>query len=226
MVTIEVSGRRVELAHYADDATVSELCSAVERARSAPGLKTVGCYDCGECCHDPVPLLGYDLARLAAEASVSPAAFAAEFVVLPEPPDLDQRRRTIADMARQHGLSELEAALLFEHNNGEPPLLAKKASEGPTAGECVFLVDRLCSIYQARPFICQLYVCNMGQRLEALFDSLVRQGVWHAYHLLGWVPAEDLSHNPCLRHRGYDELPLSALETDLSAARDRLFFYF
>jgi Fe-S-cluster containining protein len=87
------------------------------------------------------------VARLAAEADVSPA----DFVQLPEPPDLVQHGRTIRDLQRQHRLSEREATLLYEHNTGDPPLLAKKA-----AGGCVFLVGRLCSIYAARPFICQL----------------------------------------------------------------------
>ena len=226
MVEIGVQGNRLELQHYPPDATVAALCEAVEGARRAPGLKTVGCHVCGECCRDPVPLLGYDIERLAAEAGVPPASFAADFVVLPERPDLEQRRRTIADMARQHGLTASQATMLYEHNNGEPPLLAKKGAGGPTAGPCVFLVDLLCSIYAAWPFICQLYVCNMGPQLEAVFDTLVRQGVWHAYHLLGWVPAADLAHNPCLHHRGYDDLPLAALETDLRELQEQLFFYF
>ena len=117
-----------------------------------------------------MPLLGCDIEGLAVEAGAPLTSFAADFVVLPERPDLDQRRRTIADVVRHC------VTLLYEHNNGEPPLLVKKGPEIRTARPCVFLVDQLCLIYATRPFICQLYVCNMGARIEAMFDSLVRQG--------------------------------------------------
>ena len=68
--------------------------------RRAPGLKTVECHACGEGCHDPVPLLGCGIEGLAVEAGAPLTSFAADFVVLPERPDLDQRRRTIADVVR------------------------------------------------------------------------------------------------------------------------------
>ena len=66
----------------------------------------------------------------------------------------------------------------------------------------------------------------MGQRLEGLSDSIVRQGVWHAYQLLGWVPAADVQHNPFTCYPGYESLPLAELDHDLAAARESLFFYF
>jgi hypothetical protein len=58
VIEIAVRGSQLELEGYSTDATVAELWRALEAKRRAPRLKTVSCYDCGECCHDPVPLLG------------------------------------------------------------------------------------------------------------------------------------------------------------------------
>ena len=217
MIELAVQGEKIELVDHDGTESPLDLVRAVETFRLEADLKTRHCYACGLCCYDDVPVLGYDLAALR-------AALGDRFdrhVCLPARPDLAARRGAVRDLARQHGLQDLEAVLIYEHNNSQPVTMARE-SPGP----CLLLQDRLCTIYAARPFICRLYVCNMGEKLEALYDAIVSQGVWHSYHLLGWVPAAEIVHNPFLAASAFDELHLGSFEEDLEPALEKLFFYF
>ena len=197
-----------------------DLVVAVERFRLVTELKTRYCYGCGLCCYDTIPVLGLDLDGLQRQATLREDPLS-RYVVYPDPPDLEERRRGIQDLIRQHDFTLQQATLIYEHNCAEPLTLAKADT-----GACRFLNANLCTIYPHRPFACRLYVCNMGDRLEGLYETIVRQGVWHSYCKLGWVATEEIAHNPFLGAGGYDEIKLSEFDFDLQGALEKLFFYF
>lgn len=221
MVKLTVEHATVELRSYEPSDTVADLSRAMDEARRRPGLKSRWCYGCGECCSDPVPVLGTDLHRLPTITGLSRLEYLQERADLPEPPDLEARERGIRRLERDFHLSLHTATLLYEHNHAEPIAL-KRSNEG----RCLLLSDDLCGALEERVFVCGLYICTMAPRLEALYDQIVRQGVWHSYQLLGWIPADSLRHNPFLGSSNYGEVPLHALDYDLSEALDVLFFYF
>ncbi|CAI8046489.1 Probable ATP-dependent DNA helicase RecQ [Geodia barretti] len=101
------------------------------------------------------------------------------------------RAAGIADLRRQFHASEPEATLLYEWNTGEP-IVPRQGGDG----FCHWLRDRRCSVYTGRPLICSFYLCNFGDRLSALFDAIVRQGVWHSYVAVGWIDSGLVAHNP------------------------------
>jgi Fe-S-cluster containining protein len=220
VIELTVQDQRIELVGYDGEDTLADLVVEVERFRLVTELKTRYCYGCGQCCHDPIPVLGGDLAELRRQ-SAERGVDLSRYVSFPDPPDLEERREGIADMIRQHDLTPLQATLLYEHNCAEPLTLARSET-----GACRFLESNLCTIYPHRPFACRLYVCNMADRLEGLYETIVRQGVWHSYHELGWVPAEEISHNPFLGAEGYDRIRLQQFDFDLEGALQSLFFYF
>lgn len=221
MVQLSVDNAAVELRSYGPRDTVADLRRAMEEARRSPGLKTRWCYGCGECCSDSVPVLGSDLDRLPAVTGLSLTEYLRTRCDLPEPPDLAAREQGIHELQRDFQLSAHTATLLYEYNQAEPITL-KQSPEGT----CLLLSNNLCGNLSERVFVCGLYICTMAPRLEALYDQIVRQGVWHSYQLLGWVPAEAVTHNPFLGTTDYGEVPIRALDYDLSECLDALFFYF
>ena len=220
MIKLGVVDSRIELVSHQPEATLVDLVAEVERFRLVTELKTKYCYGCGLCCYDTIPVLGLDLADLKHQAT-GRGADLGDYVVMPEKPDLEDRRRSINDLVRQHELTSAQATLIYEHNTSEPLTLAKADT-----GACRFLSGNLCSIYPHRPFACRLYICNMGDQLESLYETIVRQGVWHSYHVLGWLPAEEIGHNPFLGVLSYQEVKLADFAFDLEGALEKLFFYF
>ena len=139
----------------------------------------------------------------------------------PTPPSLEARKRGIRDLTRMNGLSSREAAILYEFNQAEPITPKKR-----TDGGCTFLDTRLCGIYEDRPFLCMLYVCNMADKLSILHELIVRQGVWHSYAVLGWIPEIEISHNPFVGKPSYDKVLLADFDVNLEKAMEDLFFFF
>jgi len=207
----------IELAGYAGRATVGDLIAALERMRLRPGLATVGCAGCGLCCRDRVPVLGADLPSLESALGLSRERLLSDHLDLPERPDPDERTARIADLARQLRASPAEATLLYEWNTGEP-LVPKQAADG----FCHWLRDRRCSVYPARPLICSFYLCNFGDRLSALFDAVVRQGVWHSYVAVGWIDGGLVAHNPFVSAGDPTQAPLRAFDVDVGPLVQRL----
>lgn len=221
MITFKTEKRAIELAGYDGGTTLTELVDALEGFRLKNALKTRNCKGCGQCCKDNIPVLGLDLSVMAGEPPFTAEGLRDGCVVLPEEPDLEARRKSLLELQRTNGLTKLEASLIYEYNNSEPLILAKQED-----GACLFLKDRLCSVYGRRPYSCGLYLCNMGERLSYIQEMIIRQGTWHAYQLLGWVAAEEISHNPFLRASSYDELLVKDFDFGLENALEQLFFYF
>ena len=216
-VRLFLQGDEIELAGYAADATVGDLIEALERMRLRPGLATVGCAGCGLCCRDRVPVLGADLPRLQRTLGLDREELMRDHLDLPERPDPAERAARIADLARQLRASEAEATMLYEWNTGEP-LVPKQAADG----FCHWLRDRRCSVYPGRPLICSFYLCNFADRLSALFDAIVRQGVWHSYVALGWIDRSAVAHNPFLAVDDPTQAPLGAFDVDVGPLLQRL----
>jgi Fe-S-cluster containining protein len=210
VVELAVQGERIELLGYGKGATLSGLAEAVEAIRVTPGLITASCRGCGGCCAEAIPVLGLDLG----------GGRGAYSLALPGPPDRAERRHAVEQLAAEHELSREQAALLYDHNNAEPITLSR------SCGRCDNLSVGLCTIYGRRPYACRLYVCNMGERLEGVYEGIVALGTWHAYHVLGWIDEGDIAGNPFLGAGGYHEVPVEAFEANLRSALESLFFYF
>ena len=207
----------IELAGYAEHATIGDLMAALERMRLRPGLATVGCAGCGLCCRDRVPVLGADLPRLEQALGLSRERLLSDHLELPDPPDPEERAARIADLARQFRASPPEATLLYEWNTGEP-IVPRQADDG----FCHWLRDRRCSVYPGRPLICSFYLCNFGDRLSALFDAIVRQGVWHSYVAVGWIDSGLVAHNPFVSVNDPTRALLGAFDVDVSPLLERM----
>lgn len=217
MVQLILHGDEVELSGYAECATIDDLIAELERIRLRPGLATVGCSGCGLCCRDRVPVLGADLPRLERTLGLSRERLLHDHLDLPNPPDPQERAACIADLERQFQASPLEATLLYEWNTGEP-IVPRQAEDG----FCHWLRDRRCSVYSGRPLICSVYLCNFGNKLSALFDAIVRQGVWHSYAALGWIEDGVIPHNPFLSSTNPAQALLSAFEIDVTPLVHRM----
>jgi Fe-S-cluster containining protein len=230
MLEFIAENEEIELKYYDQDATLSELSASLEAFRLSCGLKTSECRGCGECCSDNIPVLGLDIPTLLEGLHIDFSQAIQSILVLPERPDLDFRRKAIKEMAQSASISTLEAALLFEYNNAEPIILARRDGLSPQCDDnpqaCCFLQDNLCSRYTVRPYSCGLYLCNMGERLSYIQEMIVRQGTWHAYFKLGWIEEEEIVHNPFLKADSYDKLLVSDFEFKLESTLEQLFFYF
>jgi hypothetical protein len=209
-VKLVVDGDRIELVDYTGEATLVDLADAVEGIRTTPGLITTGCRGCGGCCAEPIPVLGLDIAAGADNYGLA----------LPSPPDPSERREAVKQLVSEHGISSEEAALIYDHNNAEPVTLRR------SCGCCDNLEGGLCRIYEQRPFICRLYVCNMADRLESVYEGIVAMGTWHAYHVLGWIDREEIAGNPFLSVGRFDRVLLGGFEGTMDRALESLFFYF
>jgi Fe-S-cluster containining protein len=220
MVSLAVVESRIELLDYSPSTTLVELAEQLNAFRSQPGLMTSFCAMCSRCCYDTIPLFGYDVASLQRLAAERGERFE-DYVVLPERVSTAARRRGIRELERDNGMSRAEATLIYEANAASPISLARNG-----LGGCRFLDGPLCSIYPRRPFACRLYLCNMGERLESLYDGIVTQGIWHSYHVMGWIEAEEIIHNPFLSAESFDEVMLEGFEADLGGVAEDLFFYF
>jgi Fe-S-cluster containining protein len=222
MIEFAIQGKTIEMVSYSDDATLAELRSELDAFRDRPGLKTATCAGCGECCYyETLPVLGYDLESIRGFLNVDDSSLFANYLELPEQPSAQQRTKSIDEMIRDHKFESTTASLLYEYNQAEPIKLRKNPH-----GSCMFLEDDLCAIYQARLYTCGLYVCNMADRLSVLQEQIVRQGIWHSYHVLGWIDADLIGHNPFLHASGYGEVLIKDFDFDLSEAIEKLFFYF
>ena len=222
MIDLEVQGETIEIVSYSEEASLEELKTLVDAFRVREGLKTAYCQGCGGCCSDEnLPVLAYDLASIRRFLGVDDEILFSRYLELPERPSTEQRTKAVGEMMRNHGFDTITASLLYEYNQAEPIRLREN-----DAGSCLFLENDLCAIYQARPYTCGLYVCNMADRLSALQEQIVRQGIWHSYTELGWIEADEIEHNPFLRASGYCDIPLSSFDVDLSEAMEELFFYF
>ncbi len=221
MIRFSVLDNQIELEEYSDDATLPELAATLEAFRGTCELKTKHCRGCGECCGDDIPVLGFDLPRLMAGTSLTIDELPQSMLVLPEAPSLERREKAIRDLIREHGFSELNATLLYEYNNAEPAILSRNDD-----GTCRFLKDKLCSFHEHRPYACGLYLCTMAEKLSFVHEMIVRQGTWHLYSVLGWIPREAISHNPFTRASSWDALSVRDFDVDLRSTLDALFFYF
>lgn len=207
----------IELAGYGERATIGDLIAALERMRLRPGLATVGCAGCGLCCRDRVPVLGADLPRLERALGISRERLLRDHLELPAPPDPNERAARIADLARQFHASPAEATLLYEWNTGDPIVPRQDAD-----GYCHWLHDRRCSVYPGRPLICSFYLCNFGDSLSALFDAIVRQGVWHSYVTVGWIDGGIVAHNPFVSAGDPGRASLAAFDIDVAPLLQRM----
>ena len=146
-----------------------------------------------------------------------------KYIVLPQKPDLEKRRKGIKDFMMNFGLDEVKAAIMYEYNQCEPLILPRRED-----GTCVFLDinTKLCGIFAYRPFTGGLYLCNMGDELSAIQEMVVRFGTWHAYSMLGWISEEEISYNPFLKEDSYDKMYIKDFYFNPEEALEKLFFYF
>jgi Fe-S-cluster containining protein len=220
MIDLDIQKGKLELVQYTGDTTLQELLEATELFVAGLRKKSVQCRLCGECCHRP-PVLGLDIKLLAANEGVGIREWAASNLLPPELPDLAARRKGIAELLSQTELSELEATVLYEYNQSEP--VTFKHNE---ADRCFFQKGSLCGNYGLRPFVCRLYLCRFGEKLQDLQEMIVTQGTWHAYALLGAVPMEEIPHNPFLKAPSYRDVRLKEFEFGLEKAIGELFSFF
>ena len=221
MTEFAAQDNEIELEYYDPDTTLTELSEELDRFRLTSGLKSSGCKGCGGCCSDNIPVLGPDIGTLLKGFGMSLEQASRELFIMPEKPDIQARRKAIREMSESAQITQLEAALLFEYNNAEPIILAKR-----DMGECCLLRNRLCSQYTIRPYSCGLYLCDMGERLSYIQEMIIRQGTWYAYAKLSWIDESEIPHNPFLKADFYDELLVSDFEFKLDNTLDQLFFYF
>ena len=224
VIKLSVMGDQIELDEYTDDVTIDDLAKAVDSFRlhhlQSQGLKTRNCCGCGICCHDLIPVLGMDLAAFGYQPGRGDEPLRNQ-LVLPRHPDIQQRSKDIRETMAQFGISEPEATFLYDVNQAEPLALPRRDDGG-----CRYLQGNLCGIYEKRPFNCRFYLCNMGTRLAAIQETLVSQGTWHAYAMLGWIPAKALRYNPFMRTQDYSAISLADLEFNLDKNVEKMFFYF
>lgn len=211
---------KLELLDYTDDTTLVDLLNETEVFVAAQTKKNVQCRMCGECCHR-APVLGLDILQLSQAASLPVPQWAAKQLMVPEPPDSEARRKGIAELRQQSELSDVEAAVLYEYNQSEPVSFLHNGKD-----RCFYQNGSLCGNYENRPFVCRLYLCRFGERLQDLLEMIVTQGTWHAYHVLGLVPVEEIGHNPFLKAESYGDVRLKSFEFGLEKAMGELFSYF
>ncbi|NMB97333.1 MAG: hypothetical protein GYA02_12115 [Clostridiaceae bacterium] len=223
MIQLEVIENKIELIDYSDNATLKELSDEVNFFRLTNDLKTRDCKGCGECCNQPIPVLGLDLVNIQKATSLSFEEVLDKYVILPEKPNLEERRKGIRDFVENFGLNEVNAAILYEYNQCEPLILPRRED-----GTCVYLDKStgLCGIFTYRPFTGGLYLCNMGNELSAIQEMVVRFGTWHAYSMLGWISKEEISYNPFLRADSYDKIYVKDFYFNPEDVLEKLFFYF
>lgn len=223
MIQLEVVDNKIELVSYSDDASIQELSDEVNSFRLTNDLKTRDCKGCGECCNQPIPVLGLDLINIQKAVNIDLNEVLEKYIVLPAKPDLEQRRKGIKDFVENFGLDEVKAAIMYEYNQCEPLILPRRED-----GTCEFL-DRstgLCQIFHYRPITGGLYLCNMGDELSAIQEMVVRFGTWHAYSMLGWISEEEISYNPFLKADSYDKVYVKDFYFNPEEALEKLFFYF
>ncbi len=223
MIRLELENDKIELKEYSDDASLQELTKEVETFRLTNDLKTRYCKGCGECCNQPIPVLGLDIINFQKKTSLSLKEICDKYIVFPRKPDLNSRRKGIKEFMNMCGLTKEEAALLYEYNQCEPLILPRKKD-----GTCTFLDNEtgLCTIYAYRTFTCGLYICTMGDELSMLQEMVVRQGTWHAYSMIGWIDRDEISHNPFINADNYDKVYIKDLKFNSEKAIEQLFFYF
>lgn len=225
MIKLVLEKGKIELEDYSEDATLQELSDEVEAFRVTNKLKTRYCKGCGECCNQPIPVIGMDIIRIQRMTGLKVDDIIKKHVTLQQKPDINARKSAIGDFMRMGEISFSEAAVLYEYNQCEPLILPRKKD-----GTCIFLDNEsgLCTIYGQvyRPYTCNLYICTMGDELSAIQEMIVRQGTWHAYSLLGWVSTEEISHNPFLDAGDYDKVYVKDFSFNSGKALEQLFFYF
>lgn len=230
MIEFIADDEEIELKYYDPDTTLTELAMELEAFRLTCGLKTSECKGCGECCSDDIPVLGLDIPAILEGMHISFEQAIQSTLVLPEKPDMAFRRKAILEMAQSASIKPLEATILFEYNNAEPIILARKTRQPIQSGAapevCCFLENNLCSQYTIRPYSCGLYLCNMGERLSYIQEMIIRQGTWHAYYKLGWINEHEIAHNPFIKADSYDKLLVADFEFNLKNTLEQLFFYF
>jgi Fe-S-cluster containining protein len=219
MVKLSVQKGKLDLDEYSENTTLTALLEATESFVASHNVKSVRCRMCGECCSRE-PVLGLDMMLLAAREGVSVQDWAAAHLMEPVFPDLAAREKLIREFRAQTGMPELDAIKLYEYNQSEPLSFRQDENE-----RCLYQKDNLCTNYANRPFICKLYLCGFGERLQALEEMIVAQGTWHAWSLLGAVPEVMIKHNPFIGAKSYDELLLKDFEFKPDGAEE-LFFYF
>lgn len=223
MIRLELEDDKIELKEYSDDASLQELTKEVEHIRLTNNLKTRYCKGCGECCNQPIPVMGLDIINFQKRNLSSLDEVCDKYLVFPKKPDLDSRHNGIKEFMDTCKLSKDEASLLYEYNQCEPVILPRKKD-----GTCTFLNNKtgLCTIYEYRTYTCGLYICTMGDELSMIQEMIVRQGTWHAYSLLGWIDKDEISHNPFLDADTYDKVYIKDFKFDSQGAIEQLFFYF
>jgi len=223
MIQLEVVENKIELVDYSEDATLQELSDEVNSFRLTNDLKTRDCKGCGECCNQPIPVLGLDLVKIQKETGMELEEVLRKYIVLPSKPDLGERRRGIKDFIRTCGLDETKAAIMYEYNQCEPLILPRRED-----GTCEFLEKStgLCQIFYYRPFTGGLYLCTMGDELSMIQEMVVRFGTWHAYSMLGWISEKEISYNPFLEVDSYDNMYIKDFYFNPEEALEKLFFYF
>jgi Fe-S-cluster containining protein len=220
MIELAVKKGKLELINYSEDTTLADLLADTESFVSALNKKSVQCRMCGECCHRP-PVLGLDIQLLAEAKGESVQKFAGSHLMPPVLPDLPARQKGIGELRQQANLTELEATILYEYNQSEPMTFIHNDND-----RCFYQNGNLCGNYDRRPFICRLYLCRFGEKLQDLMEMVVTQGTWHAYALLGAVPMDAIAHNPFVKAKSYQDVLLKEFEFGLDKAMDELFSYF
>lgn len=220
MIDLKIKKHKLELLDCSDDATLADLADTIELFIADKKAGEVCCKCCGECCCR-APVLGLDMIIAARREGMSVREWAEKRLLPPVFPDLAARIKLIAEFIQQTGLPELEATVLYEYNQSEPLSFLQTEAE-----RCAYQKNNLCSIYADRPFVCRLYLCAFGERLQSLEEMIVAQGTWHAWSLLGGVPEEMIAHNPFLKAETYSDLLIRDFEFKFDEALEELFSFF
>lgn len=220
MIEFVTKKGKLELIGDIGDATLAELLAESEAFVTTLKKQSVQCRMCGECCHK-APVLGLDILAQASDAGMDVGQWAESHLMLPAMPDLAARRKGISELQQQACITEMEAAVLYEYNQSEPVSFIHNEAD-----RCFYQNGALCGNYAQRPFVCRLYLCRFGERLQDLLEMVVTQGTWHAWAVLGAVPMEAIAHNPFAGKERYDQVKLKDFEFELDKAMGELFSFF
>ena len=201
-LTLDDNGA-IEIGELSTDSTLQELMDALGGWMADHRA----CRRCTRCCTDVIPLNGIEIKRLQHSLGGASTVEQLPHLLLPAPPDLRRRRDGIRELQQTFEMPITTATAFYEHNNADPVCIAKVDT-----GDCWFIRDGLCARYDTRPLVCRLYHCRLGEKLSALNEAIIGQGVWHSYCVLGWIEEKEIAHNPFVTASSYHQIRLDAFD--------------
>jgi Fe-S-cluster containining protein len=203
----------IEVEKYSEDCTVEEYANNLTERINKVNI----CERCGNCCFDIIPIIGYEIRRIMEIMNIKTISQEFYYLVLPNKPNVAGKNNSIHDLMKTYNLSESIATILYEYNNVEPITMNKNKD-----GQCLSITDDKCAKYKIRPLICRLYHCNLGNKVSALNELIINQGIWHSYYIMEWIKEKDISHNPFIKGNNLEEVLLKDFDHNFDEIDDTI----